>query len=182
MGARPHNGATGCKGWFEWHFWRLLRLQPLSARPLPSGMVMARSGAKRGRRFGLRASQPVKCTEHAREGTHAPHRLLWRPGMLWFDYSVDRRASATPVMSSCGRQRCGVQRTGRATAVLLPVVGFPMVETLPTPCSRQEPFSLGDDASATEWSAGEMTSSCVEPNCSHCMQGRRRRDRGDLLA
>ena len=136
------------KGWVEWDFWRSLRLQPLSARPLPSGMVMARSGAKRGRRFGLRASQPVKWTEPAREGTHAPHPLPWRPGMPWFDYSVDRRASATLVMSSCGHQRCDVLQTDRATAEWLPLADFQMAETSLKPCSPQRRFCLGGEFDA----------------------------------
>lgn len=125
------------KGWVEWDFWRSLRLQPLSARPLLFGMVMARSGARRGRRSGSPESQPAKWMGPVREGTHAPHPLPWRPGMPWFDYSVDRRASATLVMSSCGHRQCGVRQMGRATAALLPVAGFRMAETLPKQCLRR---------------------------------------------
>lgn len=132
------------KGWVEWDFWRSLRLQPWSARPLLSGMVMARSGARKGLRSASPALQLAKWTALARGDTHARGPLRWRQGMHWSGYSAGRRVSGTLVMLSCGHQQCSVRQAGRATAVSLPVVGFQMVETLLKPCSPQKRFCLGD--------------------------------------
>ena len=131
------------KGWVEWDFWRSLRLQPLSARPLLSGMVMARSGARKGQRSASPALQLAKWTALARGDTHARRPLQLRQGMHWSGYSEGRRASATLVMLSCVHQQCSVRQMGRATAASLPVAGFQMVETSLKQCLPRKLSSLG---------------------------------------
>lgn len=147
--------ARGCitapqadKGWVEWDFSRLPRLQFLSAHPLPSGMVTAPSGARKGQRSASPALQLAKWTGLARGDTHARRPPQLRQGMHWSGYSAGRRASATLGISSCGHQQCGVRQTGRATAASLQVAGFQMVETSPKLCWPQRPWWLGDETHA----------------------------------
>ena len=133
--ARRHKLTIANTGYDQWDFSRLPRLQFLSAHPLPSGMGTALSGAKRGPISASPASQLAEWTGLARGDIHARRPPQLRQGMHWSGYSAGRRASATPVMLSCGLQRCGGRQMGRATAASLPVAGCQMVETLLKQCS-----------------------------------------------
>ena len=110
--ARRHKLTIANTGHDQWDFSRSPRLQLLSAHPLPSGMGMALSGARRGQRSASPALQLAKWTGLALGDTHAQRPPQLRQGMHWSGYSAGRGASATLVMLSCVHQQCGVRQMG----------------------------------------------------------------------